>query len=277
MAVHVVQQGECLSSIAARYGMKSWQVLGDCNADLTKKRPNPNILAPGDEVNVPDPNKRWESRPTEQLHRFVVPVPKAMLRVIVRNGKGEPFGDKRFVVWVADDVHEGKTDGRGLVEVAIPALARSARLQVWCEDGATDDDDPNIDRAIALGDLDPVELPSGVQARLWNLGHSCSVTGTIDDATIAAVRAFRAAEGLPRIPPPKSEDGEETEEDDNTDDDAVYFDDADYDDKPDEGDKTDDDKADDDQTDDGDPSHYVARLIDDAFRAALVERFEQAT
>jgi hypothetical protein len=117
-----------------------------------------------------------------------------------------------------------------------------------------------------------------VQARLWNLGHPCTVTGTIDDATLAAVRAFRAAEGLPRIPPPpKSEGDQETEDDENTDDDAVYFDDADYDDKTDEDAKTDDDKADDDKTDDGDPTSYVARLIDDAFRAALVERFEQAT
>jgi len=39
--IHVVQQGECFSSIAARYGMKSWKELYEHpdNAELAKKWP----------------------------------------------------------------------------------------------------------------------------------------------------------------------------------------------------------------------------------------------
>src|SRR5436305_39757 len=51
MTVHVVQQGECLSSIAHAYGLPDWKHLHDhaANKELKNNRPNPNILAPGDE------------------------------------------------------------------------------------------------------------------------------------------------------------------------------------------------------------------------------------
>jgi hypothetical protein len=234
MTIHIVEQGDCVASIAARYGMASWKQLWDHpdNAGLKKLGRHPNILAPGDEIVVPDPPRRWESRPTEKRHRFVTPLASAKLRVVVRDYKGQPLADRRFVVEVGDQRLEGKTDADGLLQASIPAVAKSARLRVWCHD--PDDPEPSIDRLLSLGDLDPVESVSGVQARLRNLGYRCHVTGQLDDATIAAAQAFRDARGLPVIV-------EDPEQADDAQDDAESFEDE---------------------------------VLDDAFRGALKEAHE---
>jgi nucleoid-associated protein YgaU len=53
---HFVQQGECLSRIARRYGVREWRVVWDSpeNEQLRAKRQNPNVLYPGDVVVIPD-------------------------------------------------------------------------------------------------------------------------------------------------------------------------------------------------------------------------------
>ena len=53
---HVVEPGEHLSGIAARFGFRSTApILGHPdNAELKKKRLNPNVLRPGDIVVIPD-------------------------------------------------------------------------------------------------------------------------------------------------------------------------------------------------------------------------------
>jgi len=53
---HVVVEGENLSKIAAAEGFRDFRKLYDApeNAELRKKRPNPNLIRPGDEVVIPD-------------------------------------------------------------------------------------------------------------------------------------------------------------------------------------------------------------------------------
>jgi len=53
---HVVVEGESLSTIAAAEGFRDFRKLYDApeNAELRKKRPNPNLIRPGDEVVIPD-------------------------------------------------------------------------------------------------------------------------------------------------------------------------------------------------------------------------------
>jgi hypothetical protein len=240
MTVHQVEQGDCMSSIAARYGLTDWHDVYDHpdNAELKDKRPNPNILAPGDEVVVPDLPRRWIRCGTEKNHRFVVPVPRAKLRIVIRSQTGEALADRRFVVRVGGRTIEGKTSSVGLIDEPIPALATSARLQVWCRDDDPDDPDPTLDRELLLGHLDPIDTVPGVQGRLFHLGYYCEVTGEIDAATIAAARSFRAAAGLPAV---------EVPDDSEDDDDAAAQQRA-----------------------------YLDELVDDAFRKALVAQCESS-
>jgi N-acetylmuramoyl-L-alanine amidase len=234
MAVHTVQQGECLSSIAASYGLASWRDLFDHpdNAKLKELARHPSILAPGDEVSVPDMPIRWVSCATEIRHRFATKAPTAKLRVFVRDREEKPYEGKRFVVKVGEAETNGQTAAGGLVEVDVPMTAREARLQVWVGDDP-DDPEPDIDRELAIAHLDPVESVSGVQGRLLNLGYKPTTSGTLDAPTIAALKTFRAKKGLPEVEKPKAEAG--------VDDDAA--------------------------ADDG-PS-YEERLVDDALRSAL--------
>src|SRR5271163_1627804 len=70
--MHTVVQGECLSSIAYNYGFGDWHIIYDDshNADFKAKRPNPNLIYPGDELYIPDVKPRDDNCQTDANHRF---------------------------------------------------------------------------------------------------------------------------------------------------------------------------------------------------------------
>src|SRR5579862_4427830 len=80
---HVVRQGECLSLIAARYGFADWRTLYDHpqNAALKRKRPNPNVLEPGDVVAIPERRIKEMTVASGQVHRFRMRVARKVLRL----------------------------------------------------------------------------------------------------------------------------------------------------------------------------------------------------
>ncbi len=53
---YVVKKGDSLSRIAARQGLPSWRMLYDSpdNAAFRRRRPNPNLIQPGDVLILPD-------------------------------------------------------------------------------------------------------------------------------------------------------------------------------------------------------------------------------
>jgi hypothetical protein len=198
----VIKQGECLSSLAGAFGLRSWQDLYDHpdNIELKKKRPNPNVVAPGDVVMVPDSatDKKIVPCATGKAYLFVVEAPKVKLRILLQNWQGEPYADKRFEVSIEGRKFPGRTNGEGLIDIPIPAAAQGGRLKVWFDEDE-DDPSPNIDRDLDIGHLDPAHCVTGLQARLHNLGHRCEVTGNLDEDTLAAVRAYRAKAGLQEV------------------------------------------------------------------------------
>ena len=87
--VHVVQQGECLSSIALEYGFSSYEKIYNHadNAEFKQARPDPNLIFPGDRLTIPDKIVKAFSCATGQAHRFVVKLPKRKLRLELLAGK----------------------------------------------------------------------------------------------------------------------------------------------------------------------------------------------
>jgi hypothetical protein len=185
---HIVQSGECLSLIAANYGFTSWKTIYDApaNADFRRKRPNPNVIYPGDVLVIPDRDYRTEpNRGTEKRHSFRLKGEKWVFRIAMKdeNGggiEGEPF---QFQVAGAPLV-QGRTGPKGLIEVPVQAAARSATLKFLGE---------RLD--VRFGMLDPISTVKGVQERLNNLGfNSGAVDGIVGPITRKAVYAFQTTQ-----------------------------------------------------------------------------------
>jgi N-acetylmuramoyl-L-alanine amidase len=188
----VVRQGECISSIARDTG-HFWQRIWDhaANAELKETRQNPNVLLPGDQVEVPELEPKQESGESEMRHRFVRRGEPSMLRLrLMRND--EARANQPYVLEFDGQRREGTTDADGKLDEPIPGNARQVRLSV----GRSDASDREV-YELELGQLDPVDSAGGIQARLAHLGFDVGrVDGVLGERTRAALREFQQRENL---------------------------------------------------------------------------------
>jgi hypothetical protein len=187
---HVVRQGDCLFSIAARHGhrwMDVWDHPG--NAALKKARNNPAMLLPGDLVVVPPPTETRLTVHAGESHSFrVVSETRLKLRFVEQ---GEPLRDQPVVVETSPGkTIETRTDGDGRIDVAIPLHTTRATVAIGL-DGELGFHD------IGLGHLDPGTTLSGAQGRLRNLGlYFGPVDGVHSPLLEKAVRRFQASQSI---------------------------------------------------------------------------------
>lgn len=184
---HVIRQGECLPSVAARYGF-AWKTVWDhpANAALRQRRPSPAALVPGDEVEIPERQPRTATAATGQTASFTAAGVMLRLRLVER---GAPLAQAACTLTVDGRPVEATTDGEGMLEVALPRTATRARLAI---DGRPDA------LTLLLGHLDPASEVSGQQGRLQNLGlWSGALDGAPSEALRWAIRAFQSGHGLP--------------------------------------------------------------------------------
>ena len=191
MASHTVKQGEYLSKIAKQYGW-DWKKLYDHpdNADFKKKRSNPNLIHPGDEIVIPEKDPFGADIETGKSFTFKLSDGTNKLSVVLEDAEGEALGKKRFTLESDDGKvkEEGKTGGDGLVECDLPDDVEEVILNLWLDD----EKEPSLSWALQIACLDPPEEISGVQGRLLNLGFFCGeVGGEMDEATEAALLAFK--------------------------------------------------------------------------------------
>src|SRR5436190_14937281 len=152
---HIVQQGDCLASIAKQYGFADWNTIYNdgLNAAFRKLRPDPHVLLPGDRLYIPDKNLKSESCQTGMVHRFKLLRKQTRLRIVVRDIDGTPLGGKKYNLRVEDEVNEGVLPDNALLDKPIPADALEGELKVWIEDDFPDYPDT---WTLKLGHLDPV-------------------------------------------------------------------------------------------------------------------------
>jgi hypothetical protein len=186
---YTVQKGDCLSSIAADHGFRDWKVIYNApeNADFRKKRPNPNVIHPGDTLFVPEKDLKEESCATDQKHSFKAKKARWVFRLLLRDDGGNPLANVPFELQLSG-MHpvKDKTNGEGLIEVPIEAKTGGGVLLVMGER-----------LSVELGELDPVERVRGVQQRLNNLGYGAGpVDGIAGPLTRRALYAFQFDCGL---------------------------------------------------------------------------------
>jgi hypothetical protein len=191
MGKHVVQQGECLSSIAADYGFSDWHAIYDhaANADLRAVRPDPNVLYPGDQLFIPDIAPIEKDCQTDARHVFVIVDTPTYLNVRLQDPAKRPLKSVPYKLSVGSLQFEGNTDGDGWVRRKIDASAESGTLMVWPN---PDDREEFVVWQVMLGHLDPLETVTGIKGRLKNLGYyDGEMNDEQDDEYDSAVRQFQ--------------------------------------------------------------------------------------
>jgi N-acetylmuramoyl-L-alanine amidase len=198
-AYHTVAQGEHLASIARKYGFSTYKTIWDHpeNAALKQKRQNPSVIAPGDQLFIPDRQEKQEAASTEQKHSFQLQRDKLKLRLVVHDASARPVANARCELRVGNQRVELTTDDQGKLEREIAPTDETAFLTV--KDPQAPDSEILI--PMMIGHLDPVDEESGQKARLINLGYlSAPVAGESQDdgemRFLAAIEEFQCENGL---------------------------------------------------------------------------------
>ncbi|MFZ2148952.1 MAG: peptidoglycan-binding domain-containing protein [Sedimentisphaerales bacterium] len=191
MAKHIVKQGDCMESIAYKHGF-FWETLWNLaeNAELKRKREDPNVLLAGDQVFIPDKCEKTEDGATEQRHRFRRKgVPSKIHLVFEKDG--EPVANVPYILDIDGNIFSKETNDRGEIIHPIPPNAKKGKLTLGEGDDAEEYE-------LHLGHINPLDEISGVQARLNNLGFDCGrADGKMSPKTIEALKAFQDKVGLP--------------------------------------------------------------------------------
>ena len=198
-AYYTVQQGECLSSIARQYGFLDYATLyrHPDNAAIREKRPNPNIIFPGDTLFIPDRAVKEIPSATDQQHKFTLAQKKVYLRLCLWDDLHQPYPNTQYRLRVETLDLTGETDSAGMLQQEIPADAVDGEITIF--PFPDDPSDPGYTFTLKLGHLDPIDEDSGVDARLINLGFGSPDTedsAWSDDDRADALRAFQDKFGL---------------------------------------------------------------------------------
>src|SRR5687767_1791959 len=125
---HTVVQGEYLKKIAEQYGFRQWKTIYNAgeNSDFRRKRPNPNVIYPGDRIYIPDKIAKEEAAQTGASHRFVIKGAPLKLRLVLRDPGGEPLDKEPYELTfsVAGEKQtpiKARTSGAGVLEHPLPA------------------------------------------------------------------------------------------------------------------------------------------------------------
>src|SRR5262249_20182755 len=120
MPIHIVKPGEHLARIAAKFGFQNTRAIWNNpnNAALKAKRENPSVLAPGDEVFIPDKDESSVKVPTDKRHTFQVALEKLFLRLRIRSVDKDLVKKTDYVLAVGKEI-PNNTRETGIVDEEI--------------------------------------------------------------------------------------------------------------------------------------------------------------
>ncbi len=188
MPEYTVKQGDCMSSIAHKFGFadpkKIWE--RSENDELRKKRHDFNLLYPGDVLFIPERTDKKEQLKPGQKQKIQVSLPKKKLHLVLLDAKGKPRANLDYVLKAGNETLKGNTGGGGAVDQLVSADVETATLTLGKEV-----------MTLHIGKLNPVDNTpddgiSGIQARLKNLGLLAGeIEGFVCQKTQKAVKAFQ--------------------------------------------------------------------------------------
>jgi N-acetylmuramoyl-L-alanine amidase len=192
-----VKQGDRLPTIATKQGFARWRTIWDFkgNQELKERRESPNILFPGDQVAIPTKLKRNAEVPGGTAE-YVVNRGKEVLRVcfpVAWDSDEDPVSYTAKPDAGGPNL-TGPLDADGWMEIDLPPDTNQVDVALWTDDPGN----PIATYELRVGEMDPIEEVTGIQARLANLGYYDGATdGEAKEITAAAISQFRREHGLP--------------------------------------------------------------------------------
>jgi hypothetical protein len=188
---YVVQQGECIESIAFKHGRHWEELWNDAgNAELRKARRHPHALLPGDRVFLRPVDPASRQCAIDQRHRFRRKGVPSMLRLTFLFDD-QPRAGVPYKLIIDGKEFSGTTDSQGTLKQALLPNAATATLTLGEGDEAEE-------YKLELRHLNPAEEISGAQQRLANLGYDPGpADGQLNEQTRGALASFQAANDLP--------------------------------------------------------------------------------
>lgn len=198
---HVVRPGEHMGTIAKKYGFENFSTLWDLpeNAELKQLREDPSLLAPGDELFIPDRVRLVFNRMTDASHDVKVKLDRLQLNLRVLDIDGEPYANGTVTIRVEPPKKPGAsfqtektltTDAEGKLSVDVAKHVKAGSLII-----------EGVEFPLDIGQLDPIDTQAGVAQRLHNLGYlaprDADGDGEIDASELElAIRDFQADNSL---------------------------------------------------------------------------------
>lgn len=194
---HAVKDGEWVGTIAFDYGFLHWETVWEHakNAKLREKRPDPHVLAEGDELFIPELRPASHFKHTGERHVFTLPPRTQTFRLQLLDDHGEYLPDQAYEMKVecSDDAEfeqkYEKSDSHGWVVEEIPMTATKGTLKL---------SDHDHEMELHFGKLTPIDLADdkkkfqGTQERLKALGfYDGDVDGKDGPRLKAAIKAFQ--------------------------------------------------------------------------------------
>ncbi len=186
---YLVQQGECISSIAYSKG-HFWETIWNdpANATLKRVRKDQHVILPDDRVHIPPIRIKWEDGQTEHRHRFRRRGIPERFHIQLLDFDEQPLPNLEYRLVINNKSRNGFTNGKGEIIVSIPPDAKEGTLII---------DSIQTTIQLSFGALDPVIELSGIQARLNNLGYKPGAEdGKWSQSTDSAIRHFQDRQGL---------------------------------------------------------------------------------
>jgi hypothetical protein len=183
MPQHVVEQGDFISRLAEKYGFAHHETIWNdpANSDLKALRKSPNVLNPGDVVQIPDKELRTEACPTTLVHNFEVLLDQLELRIVFEDYVFDPIALTDCTISVDGKAVKGQTNADGLVTTPISWTAKKADLSI-----------KDQSQEALIGYLNPVKETSGQIARLNNLGYNAGPLDVpVEEMLRSAIEEFQ--------------------------------------------------------------------------------------
>jgi hypothetical protein len=182
---HVVADGDRMSKIAHEHGYKDYHALYLAQPEkFRKKRPNPEILMPGDEVELPDKIEAKHSTKDKKAQKYEDDTKLPEVRVTLQ-AAGKPLANKVLTVTADGKILGAVTsDGDGAVKFHVEP--DTAKVLLTCSD-------PPFSIRLRLGELRPATEAGGVEQRLDNLDYRVPIAAASAPAGSKAEKTAKEA------------------------------------------------------------------------------------